>query len=506
LKIDKEFTQDHQIKITVEVEPRILENAKRRVAKKLSKRVKIPGFRPGKAPYPMVARHVGEDAILEDAIEELINEIYPKAIEEAEVEPYGPGSLENVVTLEPPTFEFVIPLMPEVELGEYKSLNLLYEPEEVTEEDIEEVIQDLRDRQAVMEPVERPVQEGDMVHIRLSAVRLNPDEDQEATLIEERKLPVVVEPEYKSQEEMEESDEWPFPGFSRELIELSADNEKTVTHTFSEDAEFESMQGKEAEFRIVVDDIKARVLPELDDEFAQSVSDHETMEKLREHITTSIKEQRLAEYEQDYDNRILEKLIEESEIKYPPQMLEREVENVIDDLNNRLRQQNMDMDLYLKTRDMEKEDLQEEARPIAENRMKKSLVIYEVSRTEGIEIEPEELQEETTRTLQELSQYLPEEEMQKFSEQNVSSSLVNNIMMDMISNKTMERLRAIAKGEEREEQVADQAEEDQGEEEAPEATPSEESSKVDIEGEASMDSSGPDKSTHAEIEDEKEVQ
>jgi trigger factor len=453
LKIEREYSDDHQIKITVELEPETLENAKRRVARKLSKRVKIPGFRPGKAPYPMVARHVGEDAILDDAIEELINDIYPKAIEEAEVEPYGPGSLENVLTLDPPTFEFLVPLMPEVELGDYHSLQLPYELEEVTEEEIEEVLRDLQDRQAVMAPVERPAQENDMVYIRLSAERVDPDEAQDATLLEERKLPVVVEAEYSSPEEMEESGEWPFPGFSRELIGLSAGDEKKIKHTFSEEVDFESLQGEEAEFHILVEEIKERDLPELNDEFAQSVSDLDTLEELRETIADNLKEQRQSEYQQDYDNRILEELVEQSVIKYPPQMLEREMENVINDLTNRLEQQSMDMDLYLKTRDIEKEDLEEEARPVAEKRMKKSLVLYEISREEGIEIEPDELQEETSRTLEELSRYLPEKEMQKFTDKETSSSLVNNIVMDMISNKTIQRLRAIARGEEPETEI-----------------------------------------------------
>ena len=171
MKIDKQFQEDHQVKITVEVEPEQMESMKRRSARKIARRVKIPGFRPGKAPYAVIVRQVGEAAIIEDALELLVNDIYPKVIEEADINPYGPGSLENVGSLDPPTLEFVVPLEAEVVLGDYRSLRRPYEPEPVKDEDIQDVLDNIRERQAVIEPVERAAEEGDLVTVRISAKR-----------------------------------------------------------------------------------------------------------------------------------------------------------------------------------------------------------------------------------------------------------------------------------------------------------------------------------------------
>ena len=138
MKIDTELREDHQVKINVEVETEALEGAKRRAAKQIAKRVKIPGFRPGKAPYNVIQKHVGDGAILEDALDILLDEIYPEIIEEADIKPYGPGSLENVASLDPPTLEFTVPLAPEVDLGDYREIRIDYKLNEVSDDDVED--------------------------------------------------------------------------------------------------------------------------------------------------------------------------------------------------------------------------------------------------------------------------------------------------------------------------------------------------------------------------------
>ena len=163
MKINTAFQEDHQVKIKVEIEADKFEGAKRRSAKSIAKRVKIPGFRPGKAPYNIVLKHVGEASIIENAVEIIIDEIYPDVIKEAEISPYGPGKLENIESMDPPTFEFSVPLSPEVEIKEYKDIRIDFKEKEVTEKDINEVVENLRENQAVIEPADRAAQEGDMV-------------------------------------------------------------------------------------------------------------------------------------------------------------------------------------------------------------------------------------------------------------------------------------------------------------------------------------------------------
>jgi trigger factor len=303
LKIETQSLENHQVKLIVEVESDQLEEAKVRAGRQIAKKVKIPGFRPGKAPYAMVVRHVGEATIIEEATEILVNDVYPKALEEAKVEPYGPGSLENIVSLDPPKFEFVIPLKAKVELGDYQSIRLPYEPKTITDEDVERVITDLRERQAVQEPVQRPAQEGDVVYIRLNGQRKQVEAGQDPSLVKDRSLPVVVEPEDAKTEE-----EWPFPGFSRQLIGLSASDEKTIEHTFAEDSPYESLRGVEAEFQVKVEDVKSRTLPELNDEFAQSLGEYTSQEDLRTKINEDLQHHEQESYDEDYEQRVLDEV------------------------------------------------------------------------------------------------------------------------------------------------------------------------------------------------------
>jgi trigger factor len=442
LKIETEIREDHQAKLTVELEGAAMEEAKQRAARSLARQVKIPGFRPGKAPYAMVLRHLGEGAVIEEATEILVNDIYPKAIEEAGIDPYGPGSLEKVDNIDPPKFEFLVPLRAKVELGDYRSVSIPYDYEPVTDEDVNRSIQELRDRQAVMEPADRPVQEGDMVYVRLSGKHIQTPEGEDPTLVRERPMPVVVEAE-----EADTRTEWPFPGFSRQLVGLSAGDEKTLTHTFSEESQFESLRGVEAEFEVKVEEIKSRTLPELDDDFAQSVGEFTSIDDLYTRVRQDLEEHRQQAYNEEYDEKVLDEMVGLSTVKYAPQMLEREIDNTIEQLKNRLEQQNQDLDLYLKTRNMDMEALREEVRPVAETRLKKTLVLLEISEAEKIKVQPQELEAETARTMEVMQRYLPKADARRLSDRKTVSNLVGNIMMDMVTQKTIERIRQIGRGD-----------------------------------------------------------
>lgn len=453
MKIDVEHREDHQALLTVEVEPALLEDAKQRAARHLSKHTKIPGFRPGKAPYALVQRVIGDEAILEEAVELLVNDVYPGALDEAKIEPYGPGSLEKIKSTNPPVFEFLVPLKAEVELGDFRSIRLPYEVKEVTDDDVENVIQGLREQQAVVEPADRPVGEGDLVYAKLSGRRKQPKEGEEEFFIKERSVPVNVLKEGDSEE-----NEWPFPGFSRNLIGHSAGDEITIDYTYPEDAAFEAMQGSEAEFKAVVESVKSRTLPELNDEFAQSVGDFPTVEALRVQIRKNLEEQNRQMTDEDYDEKVLEKIVETSTVKFPPQMLEREIDQVIENLKERLERQRLDLDLYMKSRQIDKDGLREEAKPVAESRIKKSLVLFEIADQIKINVSSDDLQAETERTLNDFSRVMPEKDFQKLmTSREGRSDLIGNIMTDMVIGRTRERLRNIARGLEPEEGEAEEA-------------------------------------------------
>jgi hypothetical protein len=184
----------------------------------------------------------------------------------------------------------------------------------------------------------------------------------------------------------------------------------------------------------------------VNDEFASTVGEFENLDTLRAAIRESLELQAKDTYTEAYDEEILQEVIDQAEFKYPPQMLEDEVEQVIRNLQNRLSQQNLDMDLYLKTRAMDMDGLREEVRPTAETRLKKSLVLYELAQAEKVEVGSDEVQTETIRTLDFLTRSLSKKEAKKLSNENSVRNVMNNIMADLLARKAMERLRAIASG------------------------------------------------------------
>lgn len=436
MKIETQFLEDHQAKLTVEVEPDQMDEMKRRAANKLSRRVKIPGFRPGKAPYPVIQRTVGEAVIVEEALDLLVEDIYPKVIKEAKIEPYGPGKLESVASMEPVTLVFVIPLDAEVTLGDYRSMRKPYEPKPVTDQDVADAIKELQERQALVEPVERAAQEGDVVTVRLSGERK--DDEENKVLLSERSVPVIIRSADK--------DEWLFAGFSKNFIGLMAGAEGSVEHTFPADSEHEELQGVTAEFRYAIENVKSRTLPDLDDVFAKSLGDFETVEALRDNVRTALEVQSKAAYNETYDNEIIQETIESSQFIYPPQMLDTEIDQAIKDLENRLNQQSLDMDIYLKSRNKDLDGLREELKPSAENRLKRGLVLFELGKVEDIQIKQEELEAEAINTFDYLQRSLPERDARRLTNRNIRDNVLNNVMVDMMTRKTIERLRDIFSG------------------------------------------------------------
>lgn len=443
MKIETEKLEDHQVKLTVEVDSDQLEVSKRKAAKKIAKRIKVPGFRPGKAPYQVIRRQVGDEALLEESLEILVQDIYPDIIEKAEIEPYGPGNFENLANMDPLTLEFIVPLMAEVELSDYHDIRFPYELPEITDEEVRAVEDDFRQRQAVEETADRPVEVGDHVYFKVSAKRYEEEgEVEEGNLIEERSSSVIV-----AEEDADTSLEWPFDGFSRELIGMSIGEDKTLLYTFPTDSQFETLRDVTAEFSIKIEDVKARILPELDDEFAQSLGDYENLESLEKDIRESLEQRSEDTYNSEYDDQVIDAIVEGSTIKYPPQMLENEINNVIHQLESRLANQGLDMDIYLKTREMDEEDLREETTPVAETRVKRSLVLLEIAQKEEIEVNEEELQEETERTLASITQFMSEEDRKQFNQPTALMNLAGNIYAEMRMSRTLEYLRSIARGE-----------------------------------------------------------
>lgn len=458
LKIETTFQEDHQAKITAEIAAEQFEESKQRAARKLAKKVKIPGFRPGKAPYAVIARQLGESAIMEEALDLLVEEAYPKIIEEAGIKPYGPGTLEKITSMDPPVLEFVVPLEAEISMGDYHSLKKEYDLPEVEETEVQAVLNNLRQRQVVLEDVERAAQDGDLVTVKFNAKRAEVEGEQDPFLIKERSFPILVQADSDEAEDNKKY-EWPFTGFSKNLVGMSAGDEKSFEYTYSEDAEQEGFRGVRAIFGIKVEGVKSRILPELNDDFAKSLGEYDTMDDLLKEVHEMLNEQNRSAYDDAYIEEILDQAVELSVFKYPPQMVERELDNLIKNLENNLQQQNMTLELYLKSRDMEMDALREETRPFAEKQLRKQLFLMELAEAEKLQIDQGQLMQETNNTMNYLASGMSEKEAKKLSDRSVYTNVLTNVYANLIQRASMDRLRDIASGKLAEMEAAQAVEE-----------------------------------------------
>jgi trigger factor len=392
LKIESQPRSDHQVTLTVLLEPAQMESAKRRAARKISERKSIPGFRPGKAPYEVVLRTIGESVVVEEAVDLLLDEIYPKVLEESKLEPAAPGSLEKVEDLDKtPKFTFTVPLAPSVELGHYHSIRVPYDWKEPGTDKVDESIEELRQVYAKTETVARPVQSGDFVMLDLKGVKQKAAEG-ETPAFDRPGMPVFVREDAKS-------DEFPFSGFSKELIGLNPDEVKTITHKFPKDYSDESLQGETIIFDITIKMVRGTSLPVLDDAFAKMVGPFENLQALRDAVKANLSVRSKAEYDDAYFDKVIQAIKEKAKIEYAPQTLNHELEHVMEDLKSRLAQQGMDMPAYLKSRQMdEPKFVEEEAKPVAIKRLERSLILDEIARREKIEVTEELLKSSFQQT------------------------------------------------------------------------------------------------------------
>jgi trigger factor len=456
LKIETQTRDDHQVQIVTELDSEELENYKRRAARQIAKQSKIPGFRPGKAPYDVIKRHFGEEAIQQQAIELMVDDVYPKALEEAKVDPSGPGQLEEIVSVDPPKFSFIVPLAPEVELADYRSIRKDYDLPLVSDEDVEKVIRNLQRNYATAEPVERPAEKGDLVYLKISGTLTNPEEGEDAEFIRETPLQVVAG------EESPETGNWPYEGFSDEVIGASAEEEKQIDYTFPEDSTYERLKGKSVRFDVTIQSVKSLILPDLDDEFAKTLGEFETFEDLTTTVRKQLEENNLHEYDDKYLGDLIDEIVEQATIKYPPHVLDHEVEHIIEALQQDLAQQKMDLETYLKTRQTDRETfIEDEAKPVAKRRLERSLVLDELARTENIRVENEELQSAVVQRMMEM-QGQGTIDFSKYKTAAARQELTNNIAMDtagrLMSQHTLLRLKAIASGQAEAEEMAAESE------------------------------------------------
>lgn len=453
MKIKTQVLEDHQMKVVAEFEASALEKYKHQAARKIANKAKIPGFRPGKAPYDVVLRLYGEAAIEEEAIEFMVEDVYPQMLDEAKIKPAAPGTLQDISKEGPLTFTFVVPMEPEVDLAGYKEIRKKYTLKDVPKKEIDDFIERLRRNYATAEPVERAAEKGDLVYLKLDAQILNPEEKDKPELLKDSPLQVVIG------ETSENGVDFPYSGFSDNLVKLAAGDEKKIKYTYPADARYEQLRGKEVEFLAKIDSIKSLSLPEFDDTFAQSVGEFENAEKLRENIKEQLETRQRDEYENTWFEELIDQIVKQCKIKYPPQVLEHEMEHVVEAVTEDLARQKMELDPYLKTIKKEKDAwLAEEIKPVAIKRLERMLVMEELAKAEKIQVKNDDLQNEVSLMIQEM-QMQGEVDFKKLEKQLKNERVANNVAMQaaarLVNRKTLERLKNIATGKAEEAAASD---------------------------------------------------
>ncbi len=427
MNITKEFTPDRQAIVTVEVDETQMQGALKRAAQHVSRLRPVPGFRPGKAPYETVERAFGKELLVEEAVEDLSRTVYGQVLNDTEINPIGMGQLE-IVQKEPPIFKYTIPITPEVKLGDYHSIHMQPDPVEVTDAEVNEIIGRFQNTHATLAPVTRTAQTGDVVTLNLNG------QIEELETITEQDLRVTLGDDAIAR----------LP-FESEILGMRIGETKEFDYTYADDYEEETVRGKTGHFTLAVTDLKEKQLPELTDEFAQAVSQFQTLEQFQGNIREILHRQKERDQDTKFANDVLQAAVEQSEIVYPPIMLEQELEHRLEHLQEDIKRLGLTWENYIRFSGKTENELKTELRPQAEKALKQMLVLGELIRAENIVVSPQELKADIERRVSEA--------VAAGAKENVARKAYNhkdareNIAFNLRVNKIMRRLVAIAKGE-----------------------------------------------------------
>lgn len=391
MKIETERLENCQMALTIEVDEKRAKRALRNAARRISRQAKIPGFRPGKAPYNVVARYFGKEALYEEVLDELGDAVYKEALDKAGLEPFGQAQLTDYET-NPLVLKMVVPLAPVVEMGDYRQMRL--EPDEEAareEEEVNEALKRIQEQNAFRDPVKRPAQWDDLAIVNIEGTV------EGETVVENTAREMILE--------ADSPDPLP-PDFSAELLGMTFNEQKEFTLTYPEEYEDRELAGQQVHFKVQLQDLKEKVVPDIDDDLARTVGSYETLEHLKAELRRNLQ----AKAKQEFADRALAALIERSQIGFPPMMLEREIDDWLKEFDRSLRRQSLNLENYLKMEKKTEEEFRQEVSPQVGERLKRSLALGKLAELEGLDIESDEVVGEALKRLAAIARGELEEE------------------------------------------------------------------------------------------------
>ena len=384
MSLQVEKLEKNMAKLTIEVSDDDLEKALQSAYMKQKNKISLPGFRKGKVPRQMIEKMYGAEIFYDDAANALIPKAYADAYDECELEIVSRPEID-VVQIEkgkPFIFTAEVATKPEVTLGEYKGLEVDKISTRVTQKEVDAKVQEEAEKNARTITVEdRPVQDGDEVILDFEGFV-------DGVAFEGGKgenYPLTIG-----------SGSF-IPGFEEQLVGAEAEKEVEVNVTFPEDYHAEDLKGKADVFKCTIHEIKAKELPEIDDEFAAEVSEFDTLEEYKADIKAKIKEQKASEGKTKQEDQVVEQAVKNAEYEIPKAMIETQALQMVEDFGQRIQSQGLTMEQYFQFTGMTADKMLEEMRPQAIKRIETRLVLEAIAKAENIEISDEKVDEELAK-------------------------------------------------------------------------------------------------------------
>mgnify|MGYP000621020201 FL=1 len=410
MSLQVEKLEKNMAKLTIEVSADELEKALQNAYKKQKNKISMPGFRKGKVPRQMVEKMYGADVFYEDAANALIPQAYSEAYDECDLQIVSQPEIDitQIEKGKPFIFTALVATRPEVTLGEYKGLEVDKVSTRVTQKEVDAKIQEEAEKNAREVVVtDRPVADGDEVILDFEGFV-----DGEAF-------------------EGGKGENYPLtigsgsfiPGFEEQLVGAEAEKEVEVKVTFPEDYHAEELKGKEAVFKCTVHEIKAKELPEIDDEFAAEVSEFDTLEEYKADVKAKIKEQKAADGKRNQEDQAVEQAVKNAEYEIPQPMIDTQTTQMVEDFAQRIQSQGITLEQYFQFTGLTAEKMMEDMKPQAIKRIETRLVLEAIAKAENIEITDEKVDEELAKMaesynmeVEKLKEFMGENEKKQMKE------------------------------------------------------------------------------------------
>ncbi|MBD2900062.1 Trigger factor [Actinomadura sp. RB99] len=421
MKTDVEELTPTRVKLTVEVPFDELKPNLDKAYKEISQQVRIKGFRPGKVPAPLIDKYVGRGAVLQEAVNDALPELYGRAVEETEIFVLGQPEVEVTELDDGSQFAFTaeVDIRPKFEVPDYDGIEVVVDDAEVTDEQVDETVGNLRERFASLTTAERAVEEGDFATVDLVA-KIDGEEVEDAST-------TGYSYEVGSKSAIE--------GLDEALVGLSAGEDKTFTGTLvgGEHA------GEEAEITVTVQSVKVKNLPELDDEFAQLASEFDTIEELREDVRTRLGRQVKLQQLSEARDKALEALLEKIDIPLPEKVVEEEIGRRNQQLEQQLQMAGMSKEDYLKDEEKSEEEFDTEVADAARLAVKGGFVLDQLAVQEELGVENEELSEYVVTQAMQMG-VAPQQLAEYLTQNNQLPAIVSEVLRSKALNLVVEHV------------------------------------------------------------------